>query len=131
VGFNAHPTTVGHRLRGSPREWSFDEHPPDRETCGLSCPEYFDPHQPRPVADVDDPRNPKAVCSTANRFGGSLPENLSGLIDEAPDPEDWIEPFNTGDTEVDLAVCSADPVAQNSVKGSATSTNSCLGIERL
>jgi hypothetical protein len=36
-----------------------------------------------------------------------FPENLSGLTDEDPDPEDWIEPFNAGDTEVNLAVCSA------------------------
>ena len=60
------------------------------------------------------------MCCTANRFCESVPENLSGLIDDDPDPEDWIEPFNTGNTEVDLAVCSADPVAQNAVKGSAT-----------
>ncbi len=37
-----------------------------------------------------------------------FPENLSGLTDEDPDPEDWIEPFNAGDTEVNLAVCSAN-----------------------
>lgn len=32
-----------------------------------------------------------------------LSENLSGLKDEDLDPEDWIELFNAGDTEVDLA----------------------------
>jgi len=32
-----------------------------------------------------------------------LAENLSGLKDEEGDPEDWIELFNGGDTEVDLA----------------------------
>ena len=32
-----------------------------------------------------------------------LAENLSGLKDEEADPEDWIELFNAGDTEVDLA----------------------------
>ena len=32
-----------------------------------------------------------------------LAENLSGLKDEDGDPEDWIEVFNAGDTEVDLA----------------------------
>ncbi|MEN9546398.1 MAG: hypothetical protein RLZZ356_1130, partial [Verrucomicrobiota bacterium] len=31
-----------------------------------------------------------------------LSENLSGLKDEDGDPEDWIELFNAGDTEVDL-----------------------------
>jgi hypothetical protein len=31
-----------------------------------------------------------------------LAENLSGLKDEDADPEDWIELFNAGDTEVDL-----------------------------
>jgi hypothetical protein len=48
------------------------------------------------------------VCCTANRFCESLPENLSGLTDEDPDPEDLIEPFNAGDTEVNLAVCTAN-----------------------
>ena len=32
-----------------------------------------------------------------------LSENLSGLKDEDLDPEDWIELYNAGDTEVDLA----------------------------
>ena len=32
-----------------------------------------------------------------------LSENLSGLKDEDADPEDWIELFNAGETEVDLA----------------------------
>ena len=32
-----------------------------------------------------------------------LTENLSGLKDEDLDPEDWIELFNAGETEVDLA----------------------------
>lgn len=32
-----------------------------------------------------------------------LSENLSGLKDEDSDPEDWIELFNAGETEVDLA----------------------------
>lgn len=46
------------------------------------------------LVSVDtDPGNPKAMCCTANRFGGSLSENISGLIDEDLDPEDWIEPF--------------------------------------
>lgn len=108
MGFNAHPTDAGYRLGKSPSEWSFDGHPPDRETHCLPCPECFDPHKPRPVADLDDPRNPKAVCSTPNRFGGSLWENFSGLIDDDMDPEDWIEPFNVSDVEVDLAGCSAD-----------------------
>ena len=32
-----------------------------------------------------------------------LSENLSGLKDEDGDPEDWIELYNAGDTEIDLA----------------------------